>query len=196
MEKAAMEHRPELAGLRAQISRSRNEGKMTQLGVKPDFSVGLGYMLMPSGSATRNAYMAEVGLNLPWLNRERHEGESKQANAATDLSQSELEARSATVFLEIREAQIAVLAAQKRVKLYRDTLLPQADASFKASTAAYQNNRADFINLIDAQKLLLDVQSACYKASATADAGMARLERAIGAPVARTNNQEMERTGK
>jgi outer membrane protein TolC len=87
-------------------------------------------------------------------------------------------------FLEIRQAQIAVLAAQKRVKLYRDTLMPQADATFKASTVAYQNNRAEFMTLIDSQNLLLDVQTAYYKASSAMDAGIAQLERAIGAPLA------------
>ena len=54
--------------------------------MKPDFTVGLGYMLMPTGSASRNAYMAELAMNLPSLNRERHEGEARQADAETDVS--------------------------------------------------------------------------------------------------------------
>lgn len=196
LEQAAMEHRPELAGLHAQITKSKNESRMTQLAMKPDFTAGLGYMLMPSGSIARNAYMAELALNLPQLNRARHEGEAKQADAATDVTQAELDARAATVFLEIRQAQIAVLSAEKRVKLYRDTLLPQAEASFKASTAAYQNNRAEFMSLIDAQNLLLDVETATYRASAATDAGMAQLERAIGEPVADVMNRDKERTSK
>jgi outer membrane protein TolC len=193
LERAAIEHRPELAALRAQIKKSRDEGKLTRLAMKPDFTAGLGYMLMPSGSVARNAYMAEVSMNLPWLNRERHEGEAKQADAATDVSQSELDARASTVFLEVRQAQIEVLAAEKRVKLYHDTLLPEAESSFKASTAAYQNNRAEFMSLIDAQNLLLDIQTAYYKASAATDAGIAQLERAIGAPIANTTNRNTER---
>jgi outer membrane protein TolC len=188
LERTAIEHRPELAALRAQIVKSRDEGKLTRLAMKPDFTVGLGYMLMPTGSLARNAYMAEVSMNLPWLNRERHDGEAKQADAATGVSQAELDARASAVFLEIRQAQIEVLAAERRVKLYRDTLLPQAEASFKASTAAYQNNRAEFMSLIDAQNLLLDIQAAYYKASAATDAGMAQLERAIGAPIANPAN--------
>ena len=192
LEHAAIEHRPELAALRAQIAKSRDEGKLTRLAMKPDFTVGLGYMLMPTGSLARNAYMGEVSMNLPWLNRERHEGEAKQADAATDVSQAELDARAATVFLEVRQAQIEVLAAEKRVKLYRDTLLPQAEASFKASTAAYQNNRAEFLSLIDAQNLLLDIQTAYFKASAATDKGMAQLERAIGAPIANPKNGNTE----
>jgi outer membrane protein TolC len=196
LEQAAIEHRPELAALRTQIAKSRDEGKLTRLAMKPDFTVGLGYMLMPTGSLARNAYMAEVSMNLPWLNRERHDGEAKQADAATDVSQAELDARASTVFLEIRQAQIEVLAAERRVKLYRDTLLPQAEASFKASTAAYQNNRAEFMSLIDAQNLLLDIQTAAYKASAETDEGMAQLERAVGAPIANPTKSNPERTSK
>ena len=196
LERTAIEHRPELAALRTQIAKSRDEGKLTRLAMKPDFTVGLGYMLMPTGSLARNAYMGEVAMNLPWLNRERHDGEAKQADTATDVSQAELDARAAMVFLEIRQAQIEVLAAEKRVKLYRDTLLPQAEASFKASTAAYQNNRAEFISLIDAQNLLLDIQTATYKASAATDEGMAQLERAIGAPITGSTTQGTGRTSK
>ncbi len=196
LERVAIEHRPELAALRTRIAKSRDEGKLTRLAMKPDFTAGLGYMLMPAGSSSRNAYMAELSMNLPWLNRERHEGEAKQADAATDVSHAELDARASKVFLEIRQAQIEVLAAEKRVKLYRDTLLPQAEASFKASTAAYQNNRAEFMSLIDAQNLLLDIQTAYYKASAATDVGLAQLERAIGAPIANTTNRNTERRNK
>jgi outer membrane protein, heavy metal efflux system len=181
LERVAIEHRPELVGLRRQITKSRDQGQLTRLAMKPDFTAGLGYMLMPSGSVFRNAYMAEFAMNLPTLNRDRHEGEARQADAATDVSQAELEARTSNVFLEIREAQIIVLGAQKRIKLYRDTLLPQAEAAFKASAAAYENNRGEFTNLIASQNLLLDVQAAYYKASGASDAGIAELERAIGA---------------
>jgi outer membrane protein, heavy metal efflux system len=181
LERTAIEHRPGLAALRKQIVKSKDQGQLTRLAMKPDFTVGLGYMLMPTGSTYRNAYMGELAMNLPSLNRRRHEDEAKQADAATDVSQAELEAQTSRVFLEIRQAQTSVLAAQKRVKLYRDTLLPQAEATFKASTAAYKNNRGEFSNLIDSQNLLLDIQAACYKASAASDAGVAELERAIGA---------------
>ncbi|MGD0941579.1 MAG: TolC family protein [Terracidiphilus sp.] len=194
LEQSAIEHRPELAALRAQIAKSRDEGKLTRMAMKPDFTVALGYMLMPTGSPARSAYMGEMSMNLPWLNRERHEGEAKQADAATEVSQAELDARAATIFLEIRQAQIELLAAEKRVKLYRDTLLPQAEASFKATVAEYQNNRGEFMSLIEAQSLLLEIQTAYYKASAATDEGMAQLERAVGAPVSKPGNSNPERT--
>jgi outer membrane protein TolC len=180
LERLAMEHRPELTGLRQGITKSKDGSQLTRLAMKPDFTAALGYMLMPTGSYARNAYMAELSLNLPGLNRARHEGEAKQADAATDVAQADLEARTAAVFLEVRQAQIAIAAAEKRTKIYRDTLLPQAEAAFKAATAGYQNNRGEFSALIESQNLLLDIQTALYKASSERDAGMADLERAIG----------------
>jgi outer membrane protein TolC len=184
LERMALEHRPELTALHRAIAKTQDQSKTTRMALKPDFTVGLGYMVMPAGSSSRNAYMAELAMNLPQLNRARHDGEAKQAEAATSVAQAELEARANAVFLEVREAQIATLSAQKRVRIYRDTLLPQAEAVFKAATAAYQNNRAEFPTLIDSQNLLLDVQTAYYTASAAMDAGLAELERATGAPIA------------
>ena len=202
LERIAIEHRPELAELRAQVTKSRDMGHLTRLAIKPDFTVAAGYMLMPTGSAFRNAYMAELSMNLPWMNRARHDGEAQQAGAATDVAQAELAARVAAVYLEIRQAQIEVQSAQTRVKLYRNTLLPQAEASFRASTAAYQNSRSDFMNVIDSENLLLDVRTDLYKAASAMDAGIARLERSIGAPLSSTAHVNAitdaitERTGK
>ncbi len=190
LERLAIEHRPELAGLRNGIAKSQDEAGATRLAMKPDFTAALGYMLMPTGSAARNAYMAEVTMNLPGLNRQRHEGEAMQADAATEIAQAELKARTSAVFLDVRQAQIEITAAQKRIKVYRDTLLPQAESAFKAATAAYQNNRGEFSALIESQNLLLDIQTDLYKASSARDAGMADLERAIGAAVPNEANPE------
>jgi outer membrane protein TolC len=180
LERLAMEHRPELAELRQGIAKSQDEAGATRLAMKPDFTVALGYMLMPTGSYARSAYMAELTMNMPRFNRARHDGEAKQADAATAIAQADLDARTTAVFLEVRQAQIEIAAAEKRTKVYRDTLLPQAEAAFKAATAAYQNNRAEFSSLIESQNLLLDIQTALYTASSARDAGMADLERAIG----------------
>jgi len=176
--------------LRKQIASTQDEGHLVRMAMKPDFTVALGYMLMPTGSTYRNAYMGEFSMNLPKLNRERHEGEAKQADAATAVTEAELDMRTSTVFLEVREAQIEILAAEKRVKLYRDTLLPQSDAAFKASVAAYQNNRGEFANLIESQNMLLDIETALYTAEAAVDTGIARLERATGTPLSQPDEKE------
>lgn len=196
LERVSIEHRPELAALRKQIIKAGDASQLSRLAMKPDLTVAGGYMLMPTGSTYRNAYMAELTMNLPSLNRARHEGETKQADAATDVARAELDARTSAVFLEIRQAQIELRSAQTRTKLYRDTLLPQAEANFKASTQAYENSRGDFTNLIDSQNLLLDIRTSYFKSLAAADAASAQLERAIGAPIPTRISEPTSETNK
>lgn len=183
LEKTALDRRPDLAGLATQIKETEHQTDLAKLAFKPDFTVALGYMLNSTGSNYRNNYMAEFTMGLPWLNREKHQNEIKQANVATEVSKAELEARRAAVFLEIETALAKARAAQKSMKLYRDTLTPQAEATFQAAVAAYQNDRSDFLNLIDSETMLLDVDTSFFKEAAELDARLADLERAVGAPV-------------
>ncbi len=159
------------------------QSRLARLATKPDYTVAAGYMLSPSGSAFRNGYMAELSLNLPWPNRQRHDSEAAQADAQTEVSRAELEERQSRVFLEIQQAVVKARAAERTMKLYRDTLTPEAEATFQAALAAYQSDRGDFLNLIDSQNMLLDIRSSFFKAAAELDAQLAELERATGAPL-------------
>ncbi len=186
LQQIAIQNRPELRGIQHQIESAVTQSKLAKLSFKPDLTVAGGYMLMPTGSMYRNNYMAELTINLPWLNRSRHDNEVKQADVAAEVGRSELEAQKAAVFLEIRQAAIKVSSAQKRMAIYRDSLKPQAESTFQAAAAAYQNDRADFLNLLDSQNMLLDVQDSYFKSEAELDAALAELERAIGAPLPTT----------
>ena len=194
LEQIALNKRPELAGLATQVTEGEHQVELAKLVFKPDFTVALGYMLMPTGAEYRNNYMAEFTVNLPWLNREKHDNEVKQASVAAEVSRSELQARRAAVFLEVESALIKLRAAQKSMKLYRDTLTPQAQATFQAALVAYQNDRTDFLTLIDSENMLLDVDTSFFKAAAEADARLADLERAVGASLANgLAGQEVQR---
>jgi outer membrane protein, heavy metal efflux system len=183
LEQMAVAHRPELAGMRDQVKTADDQTRLAKLAYKPDYTVALGYMLNPAGAMARNNYMAEFTVSLPWLNKQKHDSEIQQADVAAEVSRSEFEVRRSAVFLEVESAAIKVRAAQRSVKLYRDTLTPQAEATFQAALVAYQNDRADFLSLIDSQNMLLDVQTSFFKASADADSRLADLERAVGTPL-------------
>ncbi|HVP44339.1 MAG TPA: TolC family protein, partial [Terriglobales bacterium] len=180
LEQLAVENRPELRAYAAQQKVAEARANLAGKTYTPDYTVGLGYMLMPEGSVTRNNYMAEFTVNLPWLNRRKHEAEIGEAKAMTETARAEYEMRRVAVSLEIQEALIKVRSAQRTLELYRDTLRPQAEATFRAAAAAYQHDRTDFLNLVDSQNMMLDVQSSYYRTAAELDSRIAVLERAIG----------------
>jgi outer membrane protein TolC len=183
LERIALEQRPELRALAATGVVAAAQLSLARKAYAPDFTVAGGYMLMPAGAPYRSNYMAEVTMSLPWLNRQKHDGEIGEAAAAAAVVRSEHDAQANAAFLQIQQALIRARSAERSLKLYRDTLRPQADAAFKSASAAYEHDRTDFLNLIDSQNLLLDVETSYLKAAADFDARIAELERAIGAPL-------------
>ena len=183
LERIALENRPELKAIAATGNVADAQLALARKAYTPDFTVAGGYMLMPEGSMFRNNYMAEITISLPWLNRRKHDSEIKDAQAAVQVVRSEQKAQVSAAFLEIQQGLIQARAAERSLKLYRDTLRPQAEAAFKSAAAAYQNDRTDFLNLVDSQNVLLDVESSYFKAAANFDARIAELERTIGAPL-------------
>src|SRR5215469_14299185 len=73
LEKAALQSRPDLLRAQATAEKSREEQTLSQKAYSPDFTMSAGYMLNPSGSEFRNNYMVEASINLPWLNRRKHD---------------------------------------------------------------------------------------------------------------------------
>jgi outer membrane protein TolC len=183
LERVALENRPELKAIAATGNVADAQLALARKAYTPDFTVAGGYMLMPDGALFRNNYMAEVTVSLPWLNRRKHDSEIKEAQAAAAVVRSEQNTQVNAAFLEIQQALIQARAAERSLELYRDTLRPQAEAALKSAAAAYQHDRTDFLNLIDSQNLLLDVETSYFKAAANFDTRVAELERAIGAPL-------------
>jgi outer membrane protein TolC len=132
--------------------------------------------------------MAELSVTLPWLNRGRHDAEIAEASAVVAARKADYESRRAAVFAEIQESLVQARVAQQLVGLYGNTLRPQAQAVLKATVAAYQADRTDFLNLLDSQNTTLDVELDYIKAVSELETRLAELERAVGAPLPRSTD--------
>lgn len=185
LQRLAVENRPELRAIKASIQQSETQVRLAGKNYKPDITVSGGYMLMPSGAANRNGYMAELGFTLPSLNRSKHDAEVAEAQAATNVQRAELDRQKSSVFQEIQEALIQANSANRLVELYRDTLRPQAQAALRATSAAYQTDQTDFLNLIDSQNTVLDIEYSYFRSLAEYDSRISDLERAIGTALSR-----------
>jgi outer membrane protein TolC len=186
LEKLAMENRPELSAISAAIREDETRVQLAEKSLSPDYTLSGGYMVMPDGSRYRNTYAAELSVTLPWLNRGRHDAEIAEANGMVAARKADYESRRAAVFAEIQEALVRARVAQKLVTLYRDTLRPQTQAVLKSTVAAYQADRTDFLNLLDSQNIILDVELNYIKVISELETRLADLERAVGTELPRT----------
>src|SRR5581483_10121247 len=185
LEKMALDKRPELAAVAQRIRQSEVRTQFAEKSLKPHYTLSGGYMLMPEDARYRNTYMAELSVTLPWLNRGRHNAEIAEAGAAVAAEKAEYESRRTAVFAQIQESLVRARTAQRLVGLYRDTLRPQARAVLKATVAAYQTDRTDYLNLLDSQNTTLDVELDYIRAVSDLEARIADLELAVGGSLPR-----------
>jgi cobalt-zinc-cadmium efflux system outer membrane protein len=181
---AAMQARPDLAEAAAAENKSRKEQDLAKKAMVPDFSVSAGYMLMPSGQNPRNNYMVEGSMSLPWLNRHKHDAEVSEATAAINEKDAELTAMKTEAVGQIEESLAEARAAQRLARVYQDSLKPQAEQTLHAAVVAYENDQTSFLDLLDSQMTVVDVDLAAIDAFADFNMKMADLEMAVGAPVA------------
>lgn len=169
------------------IEKSEQQQSLTEKSYKPDLTVSAGYMLMPRGSDIRNNYMVEGSINLPWLNHRKHDAEIDEARAQVSEQDAALAAMRNSAFGEIQEALVQVRSAKRLADLYQSLLQPQAHATLKSTVIAYENDRTDFLNLLDSQTTVVDMDLAYFQAMADFETRFADLELAVGTALNRND---------
>src|SRR6266496_133390 len=194
LEKMALQSRPDLVQMQAALDKSHTEQALAKKTYSPDFTVSAGYMLMPRGSEFRNNYMVEGSINLPWLNRRKHDAEIAESTAKVTEQDAELAAMRNSAFGQIQEALIEARAAQSLANVYQQSLQPQAEATLHSTVIAYENNRTEFLDLLDSQMTVIDLDLAYLQALADFEARLADLELAVGAPTDQVQKSSPEVT--
>jgi outer membrane protein TolC len=194
LERAALQSRPDLVEAEAAAEKSRQEQALARKAYSPDLTVSAGYMLMPRGSEFRNNYMVEGSINLPWLNRRKHESEIAEATAMVNEQNAEITAMRNTAFGQIQEALVQAKAAQKLANIYANSLRPQAETTLHSTVIAYENDRTEFLDLLDSQMTVIDLDLAYFQALADFEARLADLELAVGTPIDRVQKVSTEVT--
>ena len=85
---------------------------------------------------------------------------------------------------QIQESLAEARAAQRLARVYEDSLKPQAEQTLHAAVVAYENDETSFLDLLDSQMTVVDIDLAAIDAIADFNMKMADLEMAVGAPVA------------
>ena len=149
---------------------------------------------MPRGSEFRNNYMVEGSITLPWLNRRKHDDEIAESTAMVTEKDAEIDAMRSAAFGEIQEALVQTKAAQKLVGVYQKSLRPQAEATLHSTVIAYENDRTEFLDLLDSQMTVIDLDLAYFQALADFEARLADLGLATGKPVDEVQKSSAEVT--
>ena len=69
----------------------------------------------------------------------------------------------------------------------RASVLPEMEAALEATRVAFEQGRYSFLEWVDAQRALIDVERALIEASASAHLYLAEIERLTGEPLSPAN---------
>ena len=73
--------------------------------------------------------------------------------------------------------------AERKIDLYRDTLIPKADQALNVTQQAFETGKASFLDLIDAQRTLLEFRLAYERALTNRAQRLAEIEMITGEEV-------------
>ena len=127
-----------------------------------------------------NMLAVTIGIDLPiW--RSKYRASIREADKMLEAGQAALAAATRQTTFDVQAAWFKLRAARQTLALYRDTLVPQAEARFKASDAAYRTGKGDFTELLESERFQLSARTMTVMAEANVGMQTARLERAVGA---------------
>lgn len=175
---------PELMELQAHIMQGDSRIKLAKRSRLPDIMLGVTYIdtadaSMVVSDSGKDPVIGTVGITLPiWFgkNRAQIEGAAHQRTAA----QLALENRRETLEADIQQTLFQLRDADRKINLYKESLIPKAVQSLEVNRKGYEAGNMEFINLIDAERMLLEFELAHARARADHLIARANLSKLTG----------------
>ena len=190
---AARDERPDLRSAEIQTQTEVRRLAAARKQGMPDVTVGAGYtrvaergdqlgIMTPPTSNGKDIYSVSVGVNLPIFRRKYRAG-VYQASENVAASEQRYRAVWNQTQAQIRAAVFDIDTIEEQMRLFEDSLLPQAEQALRSSEQAYATGGAGVLDLLDSERTLIDVRMGLAQLQTDRLKSIAELERAIGSPL-------------
>lgn len=176
LEAVAFSRRPELRQAVLAAELSRTSLSLAKSEFLPDIMVSYRSRKDPMRGRTSDAVL---GLSIPlWFWKPA--AMVAEASAEKEMADAELESARLMTAADLRTAFVRAQTAQRLAESYRTSLLPQAESALTVAESGYRAGRTGFLDLLDAQRSLLNFKLEYYQYLADYEQRAAELERVIG----------------
>jgi outer membrane protein TolC len=177
---AAADERPELLGVREGAVRSAEAAlALAKKGYDPDLQFRVeGWQYEGKGGIQE--YDMGVSINFPWLNRGKYRAAISEARANLDASRDELDAMHTRTAADVKELYDGIHTMHHHYDLYTEKLIPQQQLAVEAAQAAYETGTGGFLDVLDARRMLFDLEMQNLHHAAEFQRLLASLERMVG----------------
>jgi cobalt-zinc-cadmium efflux system outer membrane protein len=158
------------------IQRNQMAAELAQKEFRPDFEVS--YMYENTDRKFRDYYMLSFSVNFP--RRKPRQAALAQAQVNVERSQQEQDAQVQAVLAEVQKQYVAIKASEEQLLIYRDGLIPQAQATIQAGLTAYESSRTDFESLFSSYMDVLNLDLEYQQTLLDHETALTHIERLTG----------------
>ena len=175
---AAADH-PRAARWADEVDERRRAVELARAKGVPDVTAGAGVRTFPD--ANDAAALLEFSIPLP-LN-DRNQGGVLEARYALAKTTAQSRAAEAMLHQELSAAHAEMAAAVFALRLLRDEAMPAARSAHQAARDAFATGRTDLLNVLDAERTLVEVEAQLIDARESQHTAAAKIEGLTARPL-------------
>ena len=176
----AEEHSAAIRAARAAVRMAEEQVRLARLERAPDWTVSTYY-----GRRERFEDMAgaSVSVNLPFAQPRRLEARRAEMEAELSSARADLETVKNQIARDIESAAAELERNAEQERLYRSSILPQAESTFRSARESYAVGQIDFETYVRAALDLDNYESEHAARAAGIGRALAALQKASGLPL-------------
>lgn len=150
---------PVIEAMRMKSLIDRKDIELAHKQFYPDFMLGVGTerLMNKPMDGNRNSLMGMFSVTLPvWRSSYSHTIKAAQARAGS--TEQELENELNNLESELKEVLYRYRDSERKISLYRDSLIPKTKELLTVSQRSYEAGRTDFLDIIDSQRTLIELE--------------------------------------
>lgn len=181
LDSLAREHRPMIRAGIEEVHAADAAARLARREIFPDVQIGAQFAQRGDDmGGTERMGSLMIGASLPIFARARQYRMREESEAMRQMARADVAAMRAYTRGKIGTAYANLTRSRHLTKLYRTTVLPQADATLASSLAAFRVGAVDFMTLLDNQMTVNNYRQELFALEAEQGKVWAELEMLTG----------------
>ena len=145
---------------------------------RPDF--GASFQWLRTGTNFPDYYMATVEVKIPIYYARKQRYALEESYSRLNEAKQNYRATQQQAIFGVKDQYLSIQSSDRILKLYRTTLLPQAQLTVDSSASAYEVGNIDFLTLVTNVTNLISLERQYYDELARHEEAIVRLEPVVG----------------
>lgn len=174
---------PLLAAWKTAVKQSGQQVELARNDRYPDFAVGVAYTQrneLQNGMPGYDFVSAMFNVKIPLFHNKKQDKKVQETRIRQTAMEYRFQNVANTIEQKLQQSLTNLEKNRRLIDLYETGIIPQAEESLESSMAGYQNDRVDFLSLLDSELTLFEFRLDYHRFVADYHKALAELEALTG----------------